>query len=719
MCALFVARPLFPSESAAQGDGLPVVMLWIALAVVWLLGVIGRRQFRVRLDWIDAAVALLIGLHTVAALWATAHGSPRPAVNMLWEWIALGLSFFLARQFITTGREARAVAAVMIALAVALAGYGLYQYSYELPQTRAQYHEDPDGALREAGMWFPPGSHEREMFEKRLYSTEPVATFALTNSLAGYLAPWLVVLVGIGIGGGLRRKQLSGWLTVAVCALPITACLLLTKSRSGYVATAFGLLLIWLLRREPSRSGLALTEQHPDQESPIVRASPDLLGWRLPAVLAGLVAVLIAAAVFTGGLDRRVLWEASKSLGYRVQYWQSTLRMIADHPLAGCGPGNFQDAYTRYKLPEASEDIADPHNFFLEVWATAGTPAALALLGVLALFAHAVLRPSQDHEHPPPSPRAASRGTDLGETDAWRFVLGGAAAGFLLAVPIGWMSAAPPGITAVLLGLPLAAACTAMLTPWIIWGRLPVFLPAIGVLVLLVNLLAAGGMGFPGVAGSLWLLMALGANLSGHARVSLFPRSTALAALTAAVALAVTCYASAYGPVLRSGGAMRRAWEEPSEAPEHLQEAAEADPLAAEPRLQLAAFAFHRWQQNPTPEIFKTFERRTAEALELAPRSASMRMVSGDRYLDAFLETRQEDYAEKAVRTYGRAVDLDPNNGLGRAKLAVALRASGDEPGFQEQAAAALRLDELTPHADRKLPEGIRLRLLENRAEHN
>ena len=35
-CALFVARPLFPSEGAAQqGDGLPVVMLWIVLPGIW------------------------------------------------------------------------------------------------------------------------------------------------------------------------------------------------------------------------------------------------------------------------------------------------------------------------------------------------------------------------------------------------------------------------------------------------------------------------------------------------------------------------------------------------------------------------------------------------------------------------------------------------------------------------------------------------------------
>ena len=143
--------------------------------------------------------------------------------------------------------------------------------------------------------------------------------------------------------------------------MPLAACLVLTRSRSGCIAAGVGLVLVWLL----------------------VRRRRFRLGWRVPAV----VAVLLAAAVAVGTLHRERLAQASKSFGYRLQYWQSSLEMIADHPWLGCGPGNFQDAYTRYKLPEASEEIADPHNFLLEIWATAGTPAAIAFLAVLGCFA--------------------------------------------------------------------------------------------------------------------------------------------------------------------------------------------------------------------------------------------------------------------------------------------------------------------------------------------
>ncbi len=60
--------------------------------------------------------------------------------------------------------------------------------------------------------------------------------------------------------------------------------------------------------------------------------------------------------------------------------------MIAEHPLLGCGPGNFKNAYTAYKLPEASEEVADPHNFVLEIWATAGTLTMLVFVAALGGF---------------------------------------------------------------------------------------------------------------------------------------------------------------------------------------------------------------------------------------------------------------------------------------------------------------------------------------------
>jgi len=708
MTALFVARPLFPCESAAlSGDGLPVVMLWIALTGFWLLGVIGYGSFPVRFGPTDAAVLLLIVLGALAGVWAAMHASPRPAINMLWEWIAMGMAFLMVRQLIVTAREQRAAVAVMIALAVGLSGYGLYQYRYELPQTRAQYAADPDAAMRAAALWYPPDSPERQLFEDRLFSPEPIATFALTNSLAGYLAPWLVVLAGVAVGsfaGSDRRRLLRDVPAAACCAIPVAACLVLTSSRSGLAAAVLGFVLVGLFCRKRR----------------------ERVGWKLPAAAAGLGVVLIAAAALAAGaLAPGLLAGASKSLGYRLQYWQSTMRMIAEKPVLGCGPGNFQYEYTRFKLPEASEEVADPHNFLLEVWATAGTPAALALLAALVCFFWKSFR---DRREEPDSPFSINPGTTGGlsrfsrrengivpfpnpSIDAAWHVYAGAFCGFLLALPLGLLGAAPPTPLALLLGLPLAAGGVALLHGWVNRGRLPAVLPAIGVVVLLVNLLAAGGIGMPGVAGSLWLLMGVGLNLAEGPRRQTTSRAVALAALGVAVALAIACYLSAYGPVLRCRGLMRLAQRDPVRAAQHLADAAAADPLDANPWQQLAAITFDRWRRQPTDRGFERFEQCNAAALKLVPNFSRAWLRSGQWYGRAFAASGRRQQIDKAIEAHRRAVQLYPNSALHRAQLALALKAAGDDAAFRIEADEALRLDQITPHEEKKLTDKLRNRL--------
>ena len=686
-CALVVARPLFPSESAIlRGDGLPVVMLWIALAVFWLLGAIGHGSFRLRLGWVDGALLLAVGLHTVSGVWATAHASPRPALNALWEWIGLGLSFLLVRQLVWGKREARAVVAVMAGLAVALAVYGLYQYFYSLPATRARYDRDPEGMLAEARLEYPRGSRERELFEDRLHSVEPLGTFALTNSLAGFLAPWLIVVLGIAVAGtgqGLSRKRL--WMGVLAAALPVGMCLVLTKSRTAYLATLVGVLLLGALwgRR--------------------ARLSGALLGAGAAAV-----ALLVAVAIATGGLDRQVLSEAGKSLGYRLQYWESSLGMIADHPWAGCGPGNFREAYPAYKLPTASEEIADPHNFLLEIWATAGTPAMAAFVAVIAGFFAVALGVRARPTDPPPGPAGPAR--DRPADRLW-FVLGGGLAGFLLGILIGLSSEAPAGPFLAILGLPTAAGVVALLWGWVREGELPAALPVIAVAVALVNLSAAGALVFPGVSGTLWLLMALGMNAAGTAAAVTLSRPKLIGLLVLILGLGAVCYGTAYSPVVRSRAALELAQQRPGQAEQWLLQAAKADPWAAEPWSRLASVAFRRWAIVGERDALARFERYAEKACTLAPNSSPEWRTVGDSYFAAYQKLGRSEDLKKALGSYQMVVRLYPNSADHQAALALAMRAAGDGQGFREHGDRALWLDEITPHKDSKLDPKVRAEL--------
>jgi hypothetical protein len=312
-------------------------------------------------------------------------------------------------------------------------------------------------------------------------------------------------------------------------------------------------------------------------------------------------------------------------------------------------------------------------------------------------------------------------------------VLGGGAAGFLLSLPLGMLGAAPPSVAAVVLGLPLAALAIALLLGWVRHGELPRILPALGVAVLLIDLLTTGGIGMPSIAGTFWLLLALG--LSGgvgegatdHARMVPglsagavrrdFRAGVAWVALIAAIVLAAACYRAAYNPVLACQAQLRLSEREPDRMIEHLEAAAAADPISAEPWRRLADSALDLRRQSPTREQFDRFQQANAKFLQLAPNSASAWQVSGDWFMEAASQsddvgsTFAKDAVAEAVGAYRQAARLYPNSALTRAKLAEALRFSGDRGGFQREAETALWLDRITPHIDHKLPADLRERL--------
>lgn len=676
--AILVARPLFPSEVGPEAaDNLPLVMLSLVAATLWLLAVLRGRSWWLRVGVIDAVVVAWIGWHSFAAAWAVGHGAARAAVNSLWLWIGYGALYFLLRQLLASRRETRAVMVVLFALTVSIAGYGLEQYFYELPQTRAAYQADPEAALREQGFSTAPDSPDRRLFEDRLRSVEPIGTFALTNSLAGMIVPWLTLGVGLALAEAHERRRGRVLLAGAVCLVLLAGCLLLTKSRSGFAAALLGVPLSWWACRQATGR----------------------LSWKWLAAAAGTLVVLAGLALAVGGLDRQVASEATKSLGYRMQYWSSSLAMIKDGPLYGRGPGQFGEIYQGYKLPEASEEISDPHNFLIEVWVTAGTPALLALLTVLALFAWRWLRPA------PPEGAGLPEQTPTG--DATLAIMGGAVGGFLAALPLGLLGSAPPGLAVFWLGLPLACLVVLALAPWVREGTLPVRLPGVALVVLLIHLLAAGALEFAGVAGSFWLLLAVGLNLTEPRPTYQISRGVGVLLFLVTLGLTLAGYLTGYAPVLTRQMALRRAQEEPRRAVEFLQQARDADSWAVEPQRALAALAFGQATHEPTPQRRNEFLRAQEAVFVLTPWSSAVRAEAGERYVALFEQTHEPVWSQRAAEVYQQAIERYPNSALLRARLALALAAAGQPEAARREAQEALRLHELTPHRDKKLPETL------------
>jgi tetratricopeptide (TPR) repeat protein len=722
---LALASPLVPSEGAIREGAFAVLaMCWCLLLVAWAALAYFVPGNTIRFGWTEIVGGSFILWHSLAAVVWLGHGNDRQSLNTLWIVITYGLTVLLLRQVVASAERARVLIALMIWLAAALAATGYVQYFVTMPQLRSVYESDPEPVLAERRVAADPDSPQRLLFENRLKSVEPLATFALTNSLAGFLAPWLIVALAIALAAlaepTLRRPLVGAALVAAFLA----GCLLLTKSRTAVLAVIAGLVLLGIYGRRTGRR----------------------IDWRLPAI-AGLVLVVIGlVAVYVGGLDAEVLSEAPKSVLYRLEYWRSTAALIADHPLWGCGPGNFQEAYAAYKLPQASEMVADPHNFLLEIWATAGTPGLVLFLAtVVALVVDLV--------------QVSRRANGLRETEQARcgvtlssrtlFYVGGIAAlvlGFIFAalaefpldafhelpVPIVWC-----------VGLPLLALVWWLLSPWVAAGELPVGAAIVGLLVLTVNLLAAGAATFPGVALTAIALVPIALELAANhvarpdaprpaaAKPSslLLPmamplsRGTAAGLCGAALALALLCLWTEYKPVLNSRLQMQIAMQhfqagETAAAEKAVQAAASADPWSPEPWRILAELHFQQFMAEPGEPAWSRFVTTADEFRRRNPGHHGQFFQRGNWFFLAWqrcrsvsalirdtteLQNSQPARLTEALDSYRQAIDRYPNHALYYGQLAWALAESGDLPAARQAADRAKALDDAMPHADQKL----------------
>lgn len=695
---LLVAQLLLPADgtTAADGAGVSLTMLWLLLVVVWLFTVVYRGRQPVRLGITDWAVLALVALHTISAVWAVGHAA-RPAINMLWEWISVGCCFLLVRQLVIGPRACRALMVIFVALATGLSAYSFYQARIEIPATRRAYEQDPDSRITEALGLDPAATVDpfaKQQFEFRLYTQRPTGTFLLANSLAGFLAPWLVV--GFGVAWTTRSstpRSTTVMVVAAACCLVIGCALYLTHSRTGWVAAVvgLGLILAWRIRTGDfsKRARVAM------------------------AFVALILVTTICAAVVR--VDHPAAVAARRSVQYRLEYWQATCAMIAEHTVLGCGPGNFRDRYTAFKLPVALEEVADPHNFLLEVWATAGTPAMLALVAVFgSFFLNGRSRRSGDETI------VEGSGDD---PSADRYLLAGTLAGILLAAVMNPVYAAilnaSLDLTAVVIIAGCAAASAAGMWAWVRSGRQAESFVPIAVAAMLVNLCAAGGIGNHGVAGSLWILVAIGLNLRGGAHQTWFPsRVQAAAAIILVLVAAMACQRTGYNPVIRSETALlaaRTAAIRGDHAAElnKIQEAVAADPLAAGPPRRLTRLLFAHWvtevdRDDPDAvQIQQKFEPEFRFAsqvwLDRAPDSAAAHQEVGAMFLRAFHAGNDRLLLQAAKDNYQRAVARYPTSSGLRAHLAWTQALSGDKVAAAEEAARAIELDDNQPHEELRL----------------
>lgn len=287
------------------------------------------RRWQWRLTPLDWVVGALVLLGAVSVLFSPDRGfSFYNYYHLMGRYVLL--YYLVVCNFHSTEQLRRLVWAVL-ASAVVVAGYGLYQYAVGFDISATQWVD---------GEQFPE-------LKTRVFST-----LQNPNLLAGFLVMMMALSSGMAFAASSWRQKGGLFALTALFAL----CLVYTYSRGAWLSVAaiigvYGWLhnrrIFWLFCLLPLALFVA-------QDS----------------ILARLASILNPT-------------DTSSTL--RLALWESTVAMIMDKPLGGIGWGAYWLVYPQYDffINDGVTKIFHAHNMYLNIAAEIGLPGFAAFLALL------------------------------------------------------------------------------------------------------------------------------------------------------------------------------------------------------------------------------------------------------------------------------------------------------------------------------------------------
>ncbi len=696
--AMLVATPLLPSDTfsiATEGQNAAPAMLWIMLAIcatiAWLLAAFRSPLTLLKWNTTDLVLGAFFVWVAIAGVTASVDANRRAGWNMTASWVSLGLTYYLARLLLRTGTHVRAIIVGILAVTLMFALEGLHESWVTIPQNQARFKRNPAAVLVEAGIAAEPGSAAYDRFKSRLETQGPSGTFALENSLAGFLLPAAIVFLGLLFAGNINLSDKGKSLRTIGLLIGfslLAICIRYTHSTAAMVSIGVSLLvgaIVFLFR---------------DQ-----RFTSRIMRFGALVFLVLIFAWPFVIAVAGDSVANRL----PLTLKFRAEYWQSCLAMLKQNSLWGCGPGNFQDAYPKYMLPQAAETIADPHNLLWEILCNSGVLGGLLFTGALLIAARAPLSRLlflTVHEE-------ETKIADLAMPISLRATAVGGVAGISLALLLALSSGSNSLVlflrTWLLFGAIPGGLLVATMLPWIRRGELSSSLVWLAWLGLAIHLTVSGGVGNPGTGSLFFLMLAITQNMA--AKGSEF--GTSIGRLAGVGALVVLCVAGVahyqwgYVPVLAARASIGRseialADSKTSEAKEALRAAAKADrwdapPLAKETQLEMLSYFEATAESRVNPEkIISTAK----EAIHRSPRSPGLYFELALNLLRANAAEPKAALLAESQALLNKVTELAPSNGVAWAYRAYADSLAKDTNSARDCAKEAIRLDLINPHYD-------------------
>ncbi len=391
-----------PLTAALDGmrDPSPVVTLIFDLLILvgtlgWLIGRAAGRVRPFRPTGLELGAILVLVAAVVSCLVA---GNQRLAINASIDWLCYPILAIALTQLLHRADHRRIFLAAILASAFVQAAQCYDQYFFTFDQTIAHYE------TIKADYWASQGvdleSSKVEAFERRMLAREATGSLPHSNVTGSYLVLCGIVALAVLVANWGRRglpRDRSVLVVSGALAATILGATFLTGSLGAFLSGLAAMALwlgLWVFR--------SWVGNH--------RSKALILGWT--AVVAGILATT-GHGIYHGKLPT---W----SLTFRWWYWDASADLIADHALTGVGRENFGRHYLQYKAITSPEEVANPHNLFVQAaadWGVAGLVGVLLMLvGVsikLATRAGASEESSltDASERGPPLARALSRRT--------------------------------------------------------------------------------------------------------------------------------------------------------------------------------------------------------------------------------------------------------------------------------------------------------------------
>ena len=333
---------------------LTLSMVLLTTAGLWVIRAL-RGKTRTCRTFLEVGTSLFV----LGGLISTCFASDRRAAisDLLVQAAPMVLAWLLI-QWLNTPARIRLTLAVIAVLGLLSAYESYCQHTSTNQDTITQYEQNPARFLEPLGL--SPGTLEHFLFEHRLYSQGVRSFFTTRNSNGSFLLMAVLAALALTLEGAVQYRRKHNTLAYPACALLITLInlngLILTKSKGalgGLAAACLGLALIFSLGR-------------------FLRAHAKVI-----ILVCVLGVIVVTGSLIYYGCTHDTL-PGGNSLLVRWQYWHATVRMIAQHPWVGVGPGNFSQAYHQFKPAAAPESVADPHNWILSLLAQYGP---LGLMG--------------------------------------------------------------------------------------------------------------------------------------------------------------------------------------------------------------------------------------------------------------------------------------------------------------------------------------------------